>query len=59
MPYVDYKEPIGYPQTSSICGIKDCTNEGVIWLTEDELTSYHNGTRIFKYKSGVTKVKVK
>lgn len=62
--YVLSVEPLGYPEnTSSICGIKDdkvnCTNPGLIWLTEDEKNEYNNGVRIFAYATNVCKVKVK
>jgi len=60
--YVESKYPIGYPNdTSSICGIKDCENAGLIWLTQQELDEYNDNeeNRIFSYLSAVSKVKVK
>lgn len=58
--YVESKYPIGYPdETSSICGIKDCINTGLIWLTKDELNEYIEGNRIFSYSNAGSKVKVK
>jgi hypothetical protein len=43
--YVAYALPVGYPDTSSICG--RCYEPGVIWLTKEEKKQYQAGTRIF------------
>ncbi len=57
--YVAAKEPVGSPNTSSICG-RNCDNPGLIWLNKEELSDYEqNGVRVFSYASNVTKVKVK
>lgn len=53
--YVAYVIPVGYPNTSSICGL--CDNPGVIWLESSEVTAYQNGQRIFKGPSAFTKIK--
>ncbi|WP_291102694.1 MULTISPECIES: hypothetical protein [unclassified Flavobacterium] len=53
-------EPIGYPETSSTCGIKNCLNPGLIWLTKEEEDKYNEeDERFFNYASAVSKVKVK
>lgn len=63
--YVLAVEPIGYPATSSICGINAttkrarCENRGLIWLTKTEKTRYDKGERIFEFANNTTKVKVK
>ena len=63
--YVLAVEPIGYPDTSSICGINAtikrarCENPGLIWLTKAEKARYEKGERIFEYANNTTKVKVK
>lgn len=57
--YFNYKEPLLYPNTSSICGSNNCVNSGLIWLTKEELIQYEQGERIFSFASSVTKVKVK
>lgn len=51
-------EPIGFPNTSSICGRHDCENPGLIWLTKKEKIDYENGKRIFSFPSAVSKVRV-
>lgn len=56
--YVIGVEPIGYPETSSICGIPNCENSGLIWLTQAEFDQYQNNERIFRYANNTTKVKV-
>ena len=50
--------PVGYPNTSSICGSGQCTTAGRIYLKDDEFQQFLNGVRIFKYATNVTKVKV-
>ena len=58
--YITYKEPVGYPKTSSICGRDGCVEAGVIWLTSEEITQYNNGARIFSFvQTNVSKVEVK
>lgn len=59
--YVIYKEPVGYPKSSSICGRKNCENRGLIWLTKKELAYYNKDkkNRVFSYASAVSKVRVK
>jgi hypothetical protein len=52
-------DPLNYGKGAMICGRKYCMNDGVIWLTQDELSLYQNGTRIFFFDSAVCKVKVK
>ena len=45
--YTAYALPVGYPNSSTICGIPTCTNQGVIWLDDHESGAYLNGQRIF------------
>lgn len=45
--YVTSIQPIGYPNTSSICGRKDCDNPGVIWLTKVEHEMHQSGRSLF------------
>lgn len=56
--YTNSVNPIGYPNTSSICGIGGCLNPGLIWLTKNEYRAFTNETRIFNYSSNTTKVQV-
>ncbi|MFZ4797367.1 MAG: hypothetical protein ACOYMA_07710 [Bacteroidia bacterium] len=56
--YVIAVEPVGYTETASICGIPDCKNAGLIWLTKAEFVQYQNNERIFRYANNTTKVKV-
>ncbi len=56
--YVAYALPVGYPNSSTICGTKNCRNEGVVWLRDDERKSYLNGERYFSYDFNVTRVRV-
>lgn len=57
--YVRYVEPLGYGDGAMICGRKECMNDGVIWLTQQESNLYDKGVRIFSFDSAVCKVKVK
>lgn len=56
--YIQSASPLGYPLTSSVCGRPTCMEPGLIWLTKDEFEQYKAGSRIFKFDSAVTKVKV-
>ena len=56
--YTHFAEPIGFPNTSSICGRSKCRNSGFIWLDKHEENEFQNGERIFKYPSAASKVKV-
>ena len=55
--YVAYVYPIGYPDTSSICGRRDCDKPGVLWLTDGEVDHYNSGVRIFMGPNNFTKMK--
>ncbi len=63
--YIDKKEPIGFPNSSSICGKSEtykrpnCLKTGIIWLTGEEMKDYEKGVRVFSYATNGTKVKVK
>jgi hypothetical protein len=57
--YVRSIEPVGYPDTSSICGIPRCENPGLIWLTGAESIQYDQGQRIFNGPNNFTKMKAK
>jgi hypothetical protein len=53
--YVAYAKPIGYPNTSSICGL--CDNPGMIWIDRSEEKAYQKGQRIFSGPNAFTKMK--
>lgn len=56
--YVIGLKPVGYPETSAICGRSGCENPGLVWLTEEEHEEYKNGQRVFGFNTHVFKVKV-
>ena len=56
--YIKSVHPIGYPDTSSICGAKGCDNSALIWLNEIETKSYEEGHNIFDLPTKAIKVKV-
>jgi len=46
--YNYYALPIGFRNTSSICGTNGCNDSGLIWLTNrHDLPSFNRGNRIF------------
>ena len=51
-------KPIGYPNTSTICGISTCENPALIWLKESEVEKYRSGVRVFSYQTATSKVLV-
>jgi len=56
--YTHFVDPIGFPNTSSICGRINCQTSGYIWLDKNEFNEFQNGERVFKYPSAASKVKV-
>ncbi len=52
--------PLGYPNTASICGRKDCENPALIWLNlrDKEKDDFDAGQRIFIIPTFAMKVKV-
>jgi len=55
--YVAYVEPVGYPETSVVCGRRGCERPGVIWMTESEVSEYGQGQRVFSGPNDFTKMK--
>lgn len=56
--YTHIVEPLGYPNTSSICGNEKCSSSGLIWLDTDDYISFQAGERVFPYPNAASKVKV-
>lgn len=56
--YTHRATPLGFPITSSICGIHECENNGYILLKQEEVLAFNNGQRIFRYATNAAKVKV-
>lgn len=56
--YVGYVQPVGYPNSSTICASEKCRHEGVVWLKDHERKSYLNGERIFSYATNTAGVRV-
>ena len=56
--YLHYACPVGYPNTSSICGRINCNDVGYIFLTEDEVKLFYDGQRIFEFPTQAEKVAV-
>ena len=48
--YVAARRPIGQ-SSAVICGVRDCENPALIWLTAAEQQEYENGERIFPLTS--------
>lgn len=55
--YTHYVIPIGYPATSTICGISECEKPALVWLDEDEAGKYTSGQRVFSVASKTVKIK--
>jgi hypothetical protein len=54
--YTNWVLPIGYPNTSSLCGTVGCEEPGRIYLTEVEFEQYQNGEDVFAFANNTTKV---
>lgn len=57
--YTKSVEPVGYPDTSSVCGSSGCENPALIWLNEEETSAYSIGQKIFCLPTKAIKVKVR
>jgi hypothetical protein len=51
-------EPVGYPDSSTVCGSPGCENPSVIWLTAWEAAEFRNGRRVFSVAGRAPKVRV-
>lgn len=58
-PYVVAAEPIGYPESSTVCGTQGCENPALIWLKQSEVDAYHKGQRVFDFPTHAVKVRVR
>jgi len=56
--YVVPAEPVGYPNTSTVCGREGCEHPALIWLTSEENDAYHQGQRVFGFATRTSKVRV-
>ena len=58
--YVARVRPVGYPNTSTICGIAGCTKPGLVHLNEEEWVRYHTGgERVFDlFETNAVKLRV-
>lgn len=53
--YIGYLKPLGFPDSSLICGL--CDNPGVIWIEKEESEAYKHGQRIFDGPHAFTRMK--
>jgi len=56
-PYVRSVKPVGWPETSAVCGRSGCEHPGLIWLTEAESQVYQSGQRVFGFNNASMKVR--
>ena len=45
--YVKEVEPLGYPNGATICGIKGCMEQGLVYLCQQEAYAYEADERVF------------
>jgi hypothetical protein len=53
--YDSFREPFGYPNSSSICGYPECNSVGLIWLTDVEANANLN---IVSFPTNSSKVRL-
>ena len=56
--YVARALPAGHPNSSTICGIKECLEPAFIWLNEQEKAAFDRGQRIFRFPTFAAKVRL-
>ncbi len=54
--YTHYALPLGYPNSSIVCGLRHCTANAVVLLNEIEVKDFHKGIRVFRFKTLICKV---
>ncbi len=57
--YAGAVEPVGYPETAVVCGLKQCDKPGLVWLDQDEIDAYERGERVFFMPTFAAKLRVK
>lgn len=55
--YVRSVKPVGWPETSAVCGLSGCESPGLIWLTDEENRDYDKDQRIFGFNNASMKVR--
>lgn len=56
--YVRSVYPVGHPESALVCGRRNCTQPGLIWL-EEESQDYNAGERVFRLQTGTVKVRAR
>ncbi len=57
-PYVGSATPVGYPNSSTICGRSGCDNPALIWLNAQEQAAFQQGQCVFGFQTATAKVRV-
>ncbi len=55
--YVAGVEPVGFPATAVVCGIRACSSSALIWLDDREKDDFDGGERIFRSFTAAMKVR--
>ena len=50
--------PVGYPNTTLVCGTSGCEEPAMLWLRASEVIDYRGGRRVFTFPTRVAKVRV-
>jgi len=56
--YVARAHQVGHPNSSTVCGIKECEGAAFIWLNEQEKTAFDRGQRVFRFPTFAAKVRL-
>jgi hypothetical protein len=56
--YTHCAQPVGYPETSTICGSVNCNEPALIYMTPEDVFAYNFGERIFKFPTFEVKVRL-
>lgn len=57
--YVARVQPVGHPESSTICGIPECRNPAQVYLTREEANAVAEGEEIVGFRTNTVRARVR
>lgn len=51
--------PVGHPTSGVVCGISNCEEAAMLYITKGDRAQYDSGLRVFGVKTNTVKVRVR